>query len=189
MPELVLFVPEYYVDTALAQVLLAGRRTFFNLQHGISKVANLLQSQATAARGPRFVVRMVDKDKRFADVRYLRQFSRVVAARTEPDYRDCRYSIYQHGHHLTHYLIVLDPACDTWIFEVASAAGLDVAAFDLPATLPNFIDFMKEEGIEDDVRVNRLLQAIKQAQPTAYRKLAEFVADVMDMSSKLWQQT
>ncbi|WP_162550071.1 hypothetical protein [Hymenobacter nivis] len=48
---------------------------------------------------------MVGKDKRFADVRYLRQFSRVVAARTEPDYRDyrdCRYSIYQHEHHLTH---------------------------------------------------------------------------------------
>ncbi|AWM33528.1 hypothetical protein [Hymenobacter nivis] len=87
------------------------------------------------------------------------------------------------------YLIVLDPACDTWIFEVASAAGLDVTAFDLPATLPDFIDFIKEEGIEDDARVNRLLQAIKQAQPPAYRELAEFVAEIMDTRSKLWQQS
>ena len=53
MPEQVLFVPECHVDTALARALLAGRDSFFNHQHGISKVANLLRAQAAAARGPR----------------------------------------------------------------------------------------------------------------------------------------
>lgn len=185
MPEQVLFVPECHVDTGLTRELLGGRDSFFNHQHGISKVANLLRAQAAAARGPRFVVGMVDKDKRFANVTYLRQFSRVVAARSGPD---CRYCIYQHEQHLTHYLIVLDPACDTWLFEAAHAAGLNLATFGLPPTLPAFIDFLKEEGIEDSDEVGRLLYAIKQAQPLAYRELARFVADVMDTSSRLWQQ-
>ena len=184
MPEQVLFVPECHVDTALARALLAGRDSFFNHQHGISKVANLLRAQAAAARGPRFVVGLVDKDKRIADVTYLRQFSRVHAARSGPD---CRYRIYQHEHHLTHYLIVLDPACDTWLFEAAHAAGLPLAAIGLPPTLPAFIDFMKQEGIEDSPAVGRLLYAIKQAQPPAYRELAGFVADVMDPNSRLWR--
>lgn len=184
MPEQVLFVPECHVDTALTHVLLAGRRSFFNHQHGISKVGNLLRNQATADRGPRFVVGMVDKDKRFTNVTYLRQFSRPVLLRSEPD---CRYCIYQHEQHLTHYLIVLEPACDTWIFEAATAAGLDMISFNLPAALPDFITFAKEEGIEENTDLRRLLLAIKQAQPPAYRELARFVAEIMDTNSKLWQ--
>ena len=46
---------------------------------------------------------------------------------------------------------------------------------------------MKDEDIEDKPQLIRLLRTIKQAQPAAYRELAEFVADVMDQNSKLWQ--
>lgn len=184
MPENVLFVPECHVDTALTRTLLAGRDSFLNHQHGITKVANLLRAHAETGRGPRFVVGMVDKDKKFADVHYLRQFSHPFAVHESAD---CRYCIYQHPEQTSHFLIVLDPACDTWIFEAAQAAGLDIAAFGLPPLLPNFIDFMKEEGVEDSREVSRLLQAIKQVQPPAYRELAQFVADVMDVNSKLWQ--
>ena len=180
-----MFVPECHVDTALAYALLAGRRSFFNHQHGISKVANLLRDQAAEARGPRFIVGMVDKDKRLADVKYLRQFSREVAARPAPD---CRYGIYQHEQHLTHYLLVLEPACDTWIFEAAQAAGLNMASFKLPTTLAGFIDVVKDENAEDNPRLSKLLRAIKQAQPAAYRELAGFVAEVMDEDSKLRRQ-
>jgi hypothetical protein len=185
MPENVLFVPECHVDTALTRTLLADRLTFINHQHGISKVANVLRDQAESGKA-RFVVGMVDKDKKFADVKYLRPFadSRPVAARSGPD---CRYRIHQHPVHAHHYLIVLDPACDTWIFEAAHAAGLAPADFDLPATLPAFIEVMKDEDAEDNPRLIRLLRAIQQAQPTAYRELAEFVAEVMDQDSKLWR--
>jgi hypothetical protein len=186
MLEQVLFVPECHVDTALAQVLLADRLSFINHQKSISKVARILQTHAETSRGPRFVVGMVDKDKKFADVKYLRHFSREVRARPNPD---CRYRIYQHSGHPTHYLIVLEPACDTWIFEAAHAARLDLAHFDLPTTLAAFIEVMKDEDAEDNPRLIGLLRAIKQAQPAAYRELAEFVADVMDTQGKLWQQS
>ena len=186
MPENVLFVPECHVDTALARTLLADRLTFINHQHGISKVANVLRQQAESG-SVRFVVGMVDKDKKFADVHYLRPFagSPPVAARSGPN---CRYRIHQHPAHPHHYLIVMEPACDTWIFEAAHAAGLDLAHFGLPATLPAFIEVMKDEDAEDNPQLVRLLRAIKQAQPAAYRELAEFVADIMDQNSKLWQQ-
>ena len=180
-----MFVPECHVDTALAYALLAGRRSFFNHQHGISKVANLLRDQAAAARGPRFIVGMVDKDKRLSNVKYLRQFNREVLVRTAPD---CRYGIYQHEQHLTHYLLVLEPACDTWIFEAAQAARLNLASFELPTTLAGFIDVVKDENAEDNPQLIKLLRAIRQAQPVAYRELAGFVADVMDPNSKLWRQ-
>ena len=53
----------------------------------------------------------------------------VSAARPGPD---CRYSIHQHPERLTHYLIVMEPACDTWIFETAHAAGLNLTHFAPP---------------------------------------------------------
>ena len=185
MPENVLFVPECHVDTALTRTLLADRLTFINHQHGISKVANVLRQQAESGKA-RFVVGMVDKDKKFADVTYLRPFAGAppVAARSGPD---CRYTIHQHPEHSNHYLIVMEPACDTWIFEAAHAAGLDLAHFRLPTTLPAFIEIMKDEDAEDNPQLSKLLRAIKQAQPAAYRELAEFVAGVMDQNGKLWQ--
>lgn len=107
-----------------------------------------------------------------------------MAARTGPD---CRYCIYQHPAQPNHYLMVLEPACGTWIFEAAQAAGLSLADFGLPTSLPGFIDVVKTEDAEDNPYLIRLLRAIRQAQPTAYRELAEFVADLMDQNSRLWQ--
>jgi hypothetical protein len=184
MPENVMFLPECHVDTALTRTLLAQRLSFINHQHSITKVANALQQQAGSNRGPRFVVGVVDHDKRIADVKYLRQFSTVVTARPGPD---CRYTIYQHPAHPTHYLVVLAPACDAWIFEAAQAAGLALPDFGLPPTLPGFIDVVKDESAEDNPLLISLLAAIKKAQPAAYRELATFVADIMDTQGKLWQ--
>ena len=132
------------------------------------------------------MVGLVDKDKKSEDLHYLRQFNRLHRAHSGPS---CRFCVYQHSGLASHFLVVLEPACDTWIFDVAIAIGLNLANFGLPLTLAGFIAFVKNEDAENNPQLRSLLQAIKQAQPTAYRKLAEFVADVMDMSSKLWQQT
>jgi len=184
MPEHVLFVPECHVDTALARVLLAGRLTFINHQHGIPNVGKVLQRQVDNNRGPRFVVGLVDKDKKFATVKTLSRFTKAVQTRTGPD---CRYCIYQDPARLSHYLVVLEPACDTWLFEAAQAAGLALPDFGLPATLLGFINAVKDDEAEHDPRLDRLLQAIRRAQPGGYRELAIFVAEVMDTEGKLWK--
>lgn len=180
MPENVLFVPECHVDTALAYSLLAGRRTFIDHKHGIPEVGNALQRHADAGRGPRCVVGMVDKDKKFANIKKLRRFTESYQARTGPD---CRYCIYQDPAQPAQYLVVLEPACDTWLWEAAAAAGLALAEFGLPATLPGFIDAVKDDEAEHDPRLEKLLQAIKKAQPPGYRELATFVAGVMGTES------
>ena len=185
MPENVLFVPECHVDTALARVLLAGRLTFIDHKHGIPNVGKALQSHADGGRGPRFVVGMVDRDKKFGDVKSLRRFTDNYQARTGPD---CRYCIYQDPAQPSQYLVVLEPACDTWLFEAAQAAGLALADFGLPATLPDFIDAVKDDEAEHDPRLEKLLQAIKKAQPGGYRELAAFVAEVMDTEGQLWRR-
>ena len=94
MPESVLFVPECHVDTALTRTLLAERLTFINHQHGIYKVANVLRLQAESGKA-RFVVGMANRDKKFADVKYLQPFANTtpVAARPGPN---CRYAIHRH---------------------------------------------------------------------------------------------
>jgi hypothetical protein len=190
MPENVLFVPECHVDTALARTLLAGRLTFINHQHGIPNVGKALEDLAKKSRGPRFVVGMVDKDKKFADVKSLRRFTQVVQAR-RPEAQDlaqltCCYCIYQDPAQPTQYLVVLEPACDTWLWEAAGAAGLALADFGLPTTLPGFIEAVKDDEAEHDPRLARLLQAIRRAQPGGYRELAAFVAQVMDTQGTLW---
>ena len=64
---------------------------------------------------------------------------------------------------------------------------VNLASYDLPTTLPGFIGIVKDEDAEDNPRLIKLLRVIKQAQPAAYRELAEFVADVMDRNSKRWR--
>ena len=184
MREQVLFVPECYVDTALMQVLLADRLTFINHQKTISKVARVFQDQVALNNGPRFVVGLVDNDKKIGEVKYLRQFTRLFQERTSPN---CRYFIYQHQAVASHFVIVLNPACDTWVFEAAQAAGLDMASFGLPTSLSAFLSITKKSTAKKNLPLRRLLQAISQAQPPAYRELAEFVAEIMDTSSKLWR--
>jgi hypothetical protein len=184
MPESIMFVPECHVDTALTRTLLLDRLSFINHKHGISNVAKALQSQAENGRGPRFVVGMVDRDKRFTEIKYFQRFTREVQTRTGPN---CQYRIYQHPDQPSHFLIVLEPACDTWIFEAAHSAGLALADFGLPNTLAGFIDVVKDEDAEDNPQLRRLLHAIRQAQPSGYRELATFVADIMDTNSQRWQ--
>jgi hypothetical protein len=190
MPEHVQFLPECHVDTALARALLAGRLTFINHQHGIPEVGNALQRYADTGRGPRFVVGMVDRDKCFDTVKKLRRFTQVVQARTRQaaDLTEttCCYCIYQDPAHPAQYLVVLEPACDTWLFEAAQAAGLALPDFGLPATLPAFIKVVKDDEAEENPRLQKLLEAIRQAQPSGYRELATFVAEVMNTQGKLW---
>lgn len=191
MPENVLFVPECHVDTALARTLLAGRLSFIDHKHGIPNVGKALQKHADAGRGPRFVVGMVDADKKFANIKTLQRFSTVVQARRKQGLDDekttCLYCIYQDPAQPTQYLVVLEPACDTWLWEAAQAAGLALPDFGLPATLPGFVEVVKDDEAEHDPRLERLLQAIRRGRPEGYQALAAFVAEVMDTSGRLWR--
>lgn len=182
-----MFVPECHVDTALSRLLLADHLTLINHQQGITKVAKVLELQATAGRGPRFVIGVVDNDKKFASNKYLLTFNKVIADRSGPGVTCC-YRIYQQAVQPMHFLIVLNPACDQWIFEAAQAAHLDLASFGLPVTLSGFLGVTKKETAKTSEPLRNLLYAIRRAQPAAYEELAKFVSEVIEPESKLWRQ-
>lgn len=175
MSELPMFVPECWVDTALMRTLLHDRK-LYNHQHGIGKVGRVMKEQAEKFGSTRQVIGMVDRDKKSEELEksYLAAFSAPK-----------RVSKKQPTHHLlvhptlpTQHLIVLNPACDAWIFKAAQEANINPGDYNLPTTLPAFIDFCKTRGVTDIPELRDFLEAIRRAYPPLYRKLAEFVASV-----------
>ena len=174
MREIPMFVPECWVDTALMRTLLHDRR-LYNHQHGISKVGSTMERQAATFGTGRVVVGMVDRDKKFEENTYLRAFDPPTRVRPEA----ATHHVLTHPEQPTHRLIVLNPACDAWLFQTARAAGLDLAVYGLPVTLPEFIAFCKHEGVTDIPALRDLLEAIRQARPPAYQQLAATVATLL----------
>ena len=184
MAESVLFVPECNVDTALALSLVSYRYTFVSHRQGIGQVARVLREQQHASLGGRRVVGLVDNDKKFKQAPALAEFTTIVRGGAAEDGQP--HCIRQHPQRPNQYLIVLNPACDTWLFRAAQEAGVVLPELGLPADLPGFIDFCKQQNVEETQPMRNLLWAIQQAQPTAYRELAEFVADTMDTAPARW---
>lgn len=173
MSELPMFVPECYIDTALMRTLLHDRK-LYNHQHGIGNVGNVMERQARLFGPARQVIGMVDCDKKFEEQDYLSAFGSLKRGNSK-----------QPTHHLlTHpslpsqRLIVLNPACDAWVFRAAQEAGINPGDYGLPTTLPAFIKFCKDRGVADVPELRSFLEAIRRAYPPLYQELAEFVASV-----------
>lgn len=181
MAEYALFVPECNVDTALTLSLVAFRYAFVSHRQGIGQVARVLVEQQAAARAGRVVVGMVDRDKKFAQAPELAKFRPMQRPRRG---QEEWHEILQHPELSNQYLIVLNPACDTWLFRAAQEAGLELATLGLPTELPAFIDFCKQENVEELPLMRLLLREIQRAQPIAYLDLAEFVSQVMNLATR-----
>lgn len=183
MAESVLFVPECNIDTALALSLVSYRYTFVSHRQGIGQVARVLKEQQQASLSGRRIVGLVDNDKKFEQAPALAEFTTIVCGGTEKHEPHC---IRQHPQRPNQYLIVLNPACDTWLFQVAQESGVVLPELGIPADLPGFIDFCKQQDVEETQPMRNLLRAIQRAQPAAYRELAEFVANTMDTAPVRW---
>lgn len=174
MSERPMFVPECWVDTALMRTLLFDR-TLYNHQHGIGNVGRTMKDQAKRFGPARVVVGMVDRDKKFDEQPYLKAFT--SPARVRPD--QATYHVLIHPALPSQRLIVLNPACDVWIFQVAQAAGINPATYGLPETLHAFIDFCKQRGVDDNTNLRAFLKAIRKASPPAYQELADAVNSML----------
>lgn len=181
MAEHALFIPECWADTALMYALLVTPNNHDLVSHaqGIGNVGRLLKDEKGLRRGRR-LVGMVDRDKKFAEHPYLAEFTRVQVGGLSQDSPHC---ILQHTTRIDQHLIVLNPACDTWLFRAAHEAKLPLAEMGIATTLPEFIDFCKQDGITTNPKMKELLRAIQQARPVVYRELADFVARIMNISS------
>lgn len=180
-----LFVPEGHIDKALNHTLIAYRQDFntlVNRKQGASGVANEMKLQWEKFGVTRRVIGMVDNDKKIFNIAYLSEFSLEVKRFEAPE---ASHSVRQHPTRQSQFLIMLDPACDTWIWQAAVGAGLVLAGYDLPTDRREFVSYCKDKGIVLDPQMLQLLTDIKRANPALYADLAQFIAQVMDLAHPL----
>jgi len=189
-PTPVLFVPECFADTAVTLTLLrensaSQQRLLHFVSHGqaISKVGKNMQQQPAQPGNTRRVVGMVDLDKNFYQHPHLRGFTRLLGGSLER--KGHSHAILQHVEYSSQYLIAINPACEVWLRERAAEIGKAPADFGLPNDFEGFKNFCKSEEAERDPRLRALLAAVAKAYHPAYRALAEFVAQIMDLKAKL----
>ena len=82
---------------------------------------------------------------------------------------------------------MLDPACDTWVWQAAVGAGLALAAYHLPNDRLEFVAYGKRQGkdVEHDRRILELLLDVRKANPALFADLTKFVAQIMDLNRSL----
>ncbi len=166
LPHPPLFVPECYVDTALMRALLFDRREYINHQHGIGNAGRLMKKQAADYGAARRVVGMVDRDKKFDEQPYLDAFQPPDRVRPE---EHATHHVLTHPTVASQLLIVLNPACDAWLFEAARAAGIELAQYGLPTTFAEFIAFCKHRGVANIPELRALLADIRRAYPPSIK--------------------
>ena len=179
MPQPPLFVPECHIDTALTRALVVYRRDFddfINHKHGASHVANEMKRQWELFGPDRPVVGIVDRDKRLEEIPYLAEFTLVVRGSLAVEAPHC---VRRHRERVSQHLIVLNPACDTWVWQAAAAASVLLPTHGLSADRWAFIDYCKAGNSENQPELKALLQAISRARPAVYAELADFVAQIM----------
>lgn len=182
MPVPPLFVPECHVDTALTRALVVHRHDFDDFishKHGASKVATEMERQWQLFGVGRQVVGVVDRDKRLDEIAYLAEFTELVRGSLAAD---APHSIHRHPARISQHLIVLNPACDTWVWRAATAAQVPLTSHGLPADRWAFIEYCKTVNVENQPELKSLLLAIGRARPAVYAELADFVADIMDLN-------
>ena len=184
MPDSILFVPECHVDTALTRTLIQDQRKLIVHKKGAPNVGNELHAQAERFGESRLVVGLVDADKDLFSITKVKPFTRLLEQCEETD---CRFSIYQHRELAVQYLVVLEPACDGWIYGAAKSADLNPAAYSLPPTLAGFLTFTKKMQAEENSEIGALLKALRRSAPPAYAQLTTFVANrLLEVGLTAW---
>lgn len=181
-----LFVPECHADTALMITLLrenaiSQASPYDFVSHG-QGIGNVGRTMSDPDLGPaRRVVGMVDLDKKFYQQPHLSEFTNVLGGSMVR--RGHSHALLHHPTQITQFLIVLNHACDDWLWQRVSEAGLSLADFNLPTEFTAFKKYCKKRPAELGLRP--LLAAIALARPPAYGILAEFVANALDLTRPL----
>ena len=180
-----LFVPECHADTALMVTLLRENPIsqdspydFISHGQGIGNVGRTMNNPNVDAS--RRVVGMVDLDVKFYQQPYLSQFILFEGSMERKSYS---HALLRHPTQANQFLIVLNHACDSWVWQRAAEARISLAAFELPTEFTAFKKYCKKRHAELGLRP--LLAAIAVVRPPAYGILADFVAQALNQAQPL----
>ena len=175
MPEAFTLAAECHVDTTLARALVRGNEKLVEHILGAPKVGQRLTKLAEANTNS-WVVGLVDHDRgTIFDVPGLRPYARHALPGTT--FAEHSFEIYRRPDRPTHFLVVLQPACDGWLFAQAAAAGIALADHNLPAEWPAFLTFTKSKLVENHPHLVSLLKALRRQPSPAFQLLLTFVEE------------
>ncbi len=160
------FVPECFFDTVL---LLKLMKTNKRLMHrkGCSNVVNDFKSERLKNL---FAVAIIDNDKKELDylkdceIKYDANKLRLLKHKTEK-----------------HFLIQLNPPLEKWIIEVLEENNLEIESFGYPRDYRKLKKKIKNDiDNENDLKLNKLVEAIIKTDCEAIKKLKFFLQYLKD---------
>lgn len=138
-------IPECYVDTNLVETLVC--HVGCNHQKGCNQVAKVLKEKFS----DRFAVGIIDADKRMPS--YVNEFYEIGA--------DKHLRLLRHKTR-PHFLILVNPAIDTFILSCAREAKVNLRDYDLSPNLKEFTMQTKNVMSNKDPRFRNLFRNLKE---------------------------
>jgi len=137
-------VPECYVDTKLAETLGVATKKY-NHQHGHGNVANKMKD----ALANQFALGIIDEDT--IKVRKAKYLSEFVVVKLENSL------ILKKHPDKQHYLIIICPQIEQFIFQNAAIVNIQPETFGLPNELKGFVHISKAKDIDKNVGFKRFV--------------------------------
>ena len=160
MTENSFLIPECYVDTCLAEVVLQAGKKHVNHQKGNGTVAGKMQGWFKDA----FCVGVIDEDRKPLD--YLKEFELKISQGNLKLWR-------HHSQH--HYLIQLCPVIETWIMDECSVREISLTDYGLPTELRSLLKVTKSIGAEADERFVQLFKEMLRRKCESVTRLKSWI--------------
>lgn len=74
-----------------------------------------------------------------------------------------------------HYLVVVNPDMDTFIFNLCRKLGINIADYNFPSDFKAFVSFVKKNAIRSNPNFKNLLNTILQKNPAEITKIKHWV--------------
>jgi hypothetical protein len=165
-------VPECYVDTKVAEILGQATRKY-NHQHGCGDVANQLRNKLKN----RIALGIIDEDKNKGVVaKYFTEFETI---------KEENNLILKRHRERKHYLILICPEVEQWLFTDSKTVGIVLTEFDLPHDLIGLKQITKIQGIDKNMGfyrfIKKLLLAKAPSVTTLQNWIEHFKSDKLDL--------
>ena len=154
-------IPECHADTLLIEIIGFKKP---NHQPGIGEVANIMDRKMATQK----VVGVVDDDKRTPE--YFKKFKEEriennLSRRKHPD--------------RNHYIIVVQPAFEDWVFNAADEVGIDPARYGFRSRKA-FRNVSKSQNVDKNENVKQFLNAIKQKKDSPMNTIKKWITEILD---------
>ena len=160
-------VPECYVDTRVAQILI--RTSTPNHQHGHGNVANKMKFDLYN----QIALGIIDQDTikvRKSD--YFNEFNTITAT-------DNNLILRKHKT-LEHYLIIICPQMEKWLMYNAVSVNVMPEEYNLPQKLTGFIKLCKQKDIDKDTGFTNFIKALLNRKALGIFTLQTWLTDFLE---------